>query len=85
LTGVILVIRLIKIALEKYRSQTVYLILGLMIGSFYAIIMGPMTLEVPKDPMSFSTFNIICFIIGFLLVFGLERAKKYLEKNSIKD
>lgn len=85
LTGVILVIRLIKIALEKYRSQTVYFILGLMIGSFYAIIMGPMTLEVPKDPMSFSTFNIICFIIGFLLVFGLERVKKYLEKKNIKD
>lgn len=85
LTGIILVIRLIKIALEKYRSQTVYFILGLMIGSFYAIVMGPMTLEVPKDPMSLSTFNIICFIIGFLLVFGLERVKRYLEKKNIKD
>ena len=85
LAGVILVIRLIKIALEKYRSQMIYLVLGLMIGSFYAIVMGPMTLEVPKDPMSFSTFNIICFIIGFFLVFGLERVKKYLEKKNIKD
>lgn len=30
LTGIVLVIKLIKIALEKYRSQTIYLIIGLL-------------------------------------------------------
>lgn len=84
LTGIITVIKLIKIALQKYRSQTIYLILGLMIGSLYAIIMGPTTLEVPKSPLSISTFNIILFIIGCLIIYSLEKIKKLLEKNNIK-
>ena len=65
LTGIALVIKLVKKALEKYRSQTIYLILGLMVGSIYAIIMGATTLEAPKAPLSFSTFNIIYFYIIF--------------------
>ena len=79
--GVILVIKLIKIALEKFRSQTIYLIIGLMIGSLYAIVMGPTTLSVPKDPLSFGTFNIIFFIIGGAIILGLEKAKDVLEKK----
>lgn len=82
LFGIILVIKLIKIALEKARSQTIYCIIGLMIGSFYAIIMGPTTLEVPQDPMSLKTFSIIFFIVGGLVIFGLERLKTILEKKS---
>lgn len=83
LTGVVLIIRLIKTALEKYRSQTVYLIVGLMIGSLYAIVMGPTTLEVAKDPMSLNTFNIIFFIIGGLVIMGLEKVKLFLETKNI--
>ena len=79
--GVILVIKLIKIALEKYRSQTIYLIIGLMIGSLYAIVMGPTTLSVPKEPLSFGTFSIIFFIIGGATILGLEKAKDVLEKK----
>ena len=52
LFGIVLVIRLIKIALEKYRSQSIYCILGLMIGSIYAIIMGPTTLNEVTAPLS---------------------------------
>ena len=33
LTGIATTIKVIKFVLKKYRSQTVYLILGLMIGS----------------------------------------------------
>ena len=39
IVGVVLIIKLVKIALEKFRSQTVYFIIGLMIGSLYAIVM----------------------------------------------
>lgn len=85
LTGVILVIRLVKIALEKYRSQTVYFILGLMIGSLYAIVNGPTTLENAQNPMSLDTFNIILFIIGALIILALEQIKKILEKKNISD
>ena len=43
IAGILLGIRLIKIALQKYRSATMYAILGLMLGSLYAIVMGPAT------------------------------------------
>lgn len=58
LSGIVLVIKLIKVALAKFRSQTVYLIIGLMIGSLYAIVMGPTTLEVAQRPLSLMTFNL---------------------------
>lgn len=47
LAGAVTVVKVIKACLEKFRSQTVYLILGMMIGSLYAIGMGPTTLEIP--------------------------------------
>ena len=84
IVGIVLVIKLVKIALEKYRSQTVYCIIGLMIGSLYAIIMGPTTLEVPKKHLDFNTFSILFFIIGILIIFGLEQLKKVLEKKKIE-
>lgn len=79
--GILLIIKLIKNALAKYRSQTIYLIIGLMLGSIYAIIMGPTTLDIPKDPMSLKTFNILFFIIGGLVILGLEKLKDIIEKN----
>ena len=81
LVGIILIIKLVKIALEKYRSQTVYCIIGLMIGSLYAIVMGPTTLEIPHKYLTFETFNILFFIIGILIIIGLEKLKKFLEKR----
>ena len=81
IAGIILVIRLIKICLKKYRSQTMYCIIGLMIGSLYAIIMGATTLEVPQPPMNFETFSIIYFVIGGIIIIGLEKLKKILEKK----
>lgn len=82
IAGILLVIRLIKLALKNARSQTIYCIIGLMIGSFYAIIMGPKTLTVPQDAMSFSTFNILFFVIGGALIFGLEKLKSILENKT---
>jgi len=69
-------------ALKKFRSQTIYCIIGLMIGSIYAIVMGPTTLEVPHDPISFETFSIIFFILGGALIIGLGKIKKILEKKA---
>ena len=70
-----------EMALEKFRPQTIYLIIGLMIGSLYAIVMGPTTLEVPQDPMSIGTFSIIFFAIGGAIIFGLQKLKDVLEKK----
>ena len=85
LAGIALVIKLVKKALEKFRSQTIYTILGLMIGSLYAIVMGPTTLESAQGPLTFSNFSIIFFIIGGVVVVGMEFVKRILEKKSIID
>ncbi len=80
LTGIFSVIRIIKIALQKYRSAMIYFILGLMVASIYAIIMGPTTLENFHDPLSFQTFSLFFFIIGGLLIIGLEYIKKFIKE-----
>lgn len=81
LTGIFSTIKLIRKALEKYRSQTIYCVIGLMIGSIYSIIMGPTTLDTPLDPISFSTFSILFFIIGGIIVIGLQKIKEMMDKN----
>ena len=75
ITGILGTIKGIKYCLQNHRSKTIYLIIGLMIGSIYAVIMGPTTLKVPEDPMTLSTFKIIFFVIGGLLILGLDRIK----------
>lgn len=82
--GIFLVIKLIKKALEKHRSATVYLIIGLMIGSLYAIVVGPTTLEVPQKALSIDEFSILYFIIGGLIILGLEKLKGILSKKHIE-
>ncbi|MGL5648885.1 MAG: DUF368 domain-containing protein [Clostridium sp.] len=84
LTGIAVTIRGVKYLLANYRSATTYCILGLMIGSIYAVIMGPTSLEVPSAPMTFSTFSPIFFIIGGGLIVLLERMKVVLEKRNRK-
>ena len=79
--GILSIIKIIKKALNKYRSQTIYLVIGLMIGSIYAIIMGTTTLEIPRNSMSLSTFNIIFFILGAAIIIGLDKVKNILSKN----
>ncbi|HHD2753935.1 TPA: DUF368 domain-containing protein [Clostridium perfringens] len=81
ITGIITTIRLIKFLLSNYRTQMIYFIIGLMIGSIYAVFMGPTTLEVPKAAMNLSTFNFLFFIIGGALIIGLQQLKVYLEKK----
>ena len=80
ITGLLLVVKLIKKALDKYRAETIYMVLGLMVGSIYAIIMGPTSLSVPKEAMSFGTFSILFFIFGGIIVYGLEVLKRKLDK-----
>lgn len=81
ITGVFLIIKLVKLALEKQRSKTIYCIIGLMIGSIYAIILGPTTLEIPKVGLSLETFSVIFCLIGGFIIFGLDRLKLILENK----
>lgn len=75
LAGAVSVVKAIKACLEKFRSQTVYLILGMMSGSLYAIGMGPTTLETPQAPLNIDNFSPLLAIVGVLLVFGMQRVK----------
>lgn len=75
LVGAVSVVKLIKVCLEKFRTQTVYMILGMMIGSIYAIVNGPTTLQVPQPVLDFSNFSIIAGVIGLGLVLGIQALK----------
>lgn len=74
-TGVISIIKGIRKALEKHRAATVYLIIGLMLGSLYAIVMGPTTLDTPQPALSFPTFSFVFFIIGGAVIMGMQAMK----------
>ena len=80
LVGIVTFVRLIKKSLVKYRSQTIYTIIGMMLGSLYAIVQGPTTLKVPQPAMTFSTFSILWFIVGVVIIFLLQVFKKVMEK-----
>lgn len=81
LLGIVLFIRLVKMALEKFRSQTMYAIIGLMIGSLYAVVVGPETLDKPQPSMTFDTFSILFFIIGGAVIGGIQLIKVIAEKK----
>lgn len=76
LTGAVTVVKAIRLCLEKYRPQTVYMILGMMIGSLYAICMGPTTLETAQSPLNLGNFHAAAMILGVVLVYGLQKIKE---------
>ena len=81
IAGILSIIKALKKALDKYRPQTIYLIIGLMIGSLYAIVMGPTTLDNPVDAININNFSILFFIIGGIVVLGLQKLKVINEKK----
>ncbi len=80
--GIMVFAKVARKCLEKHRSETVYAILGLMLGSIYSIFIGPTTLTEPQPIMNFSSFNILFFIIGGVIIIGLESLKRILNKNN---
>lgn len=76
LAGAATVVKAIRVCLEKFRTQTVYMILGMMVGSFYAIVMGPTTLKTPQPAMSLGDFQILAAVIGVALVLGMQFVKE---------
>lgn len=72
LAGAVSVVKGIQVCLERFRPQAIYAILGMMIGSFYPIVLGPTTLDVPGPAMDFSTFHIVAALLGVALVVGMQ-------------
>lgn len=84
--GIILVIKAVDRALNNYRSQSMFTIIGLMIGSLYAICQGPTTLDEPVDALSFKIVAkdpmlIIPFIAGGLVLALLQFLRYVMEKK----
>ena len=65
LAGIALIIKLVKKALDKYRTQTIYTVIGLMIGSLYAIVRGPTTLKVPQAKLESELGKGLTFTLMF--------------------
>lgn len=82
IAGIVFFVGLIRKCLNKYRSQTVYMIIGMMIGSLYSIVLGPTTLEVPQAILSLENFDFLFFIIGGVIIIALELVKKFINKTS---
>lgn len=81
LTRAVTVVKAIKACLERFRSQTIYMILGMMTGSLYAIGMGPTTLDIPQNPLNIENFHFAAAVVGVVLVFGMQKIK---EKQVVK-
>jgi len=79
LAGIGVSIHAIRTALQNHRSPMVWLILGLMFGSLYAIANGPASLDTPLPPLSFATFQLPAFLVGVVLLLGLEGLKRKME------
>lgn len=80
IAGALSVVKIIKLCLDHYRVQSMYAILGMMLGSFYAIVQGPTTLDVPQAPLSLSNFHIAACAAGVILVLLLQYVKMRREK-----
>lgn len=105
LLGVVIIIKSVKAAFNRFHSATVYTILGLMLGSLLSIIKGPETVVMPKyakiaeelveqgleipdeymyDALSFDSFSIIFFVIGGVVILGLQSLKFVFNKKEAK-
>ena len=73
--------RLLKNLLEKHRAPIIYLVLGLMTGSLYAIYKGPATLPEPQPPLSLDTFNLVAFAVGIAVIVVMYLAKRNAEEK----
>ena len=64
-------------------SAVTYAVLGMMLGSFYAIVVGQTTLKVPQHVMTLSDFHILWFVLGIAVMLGLEALTKHMQKAPV--
>lgn len=80
IAGVLTVVKELKFLITKHRSAMMYAIIGMMVGSIYSIIMGPVSVNEELSALSFDSFSIIAFVIGGVVIFGLQALKKVNNK-----
>lgn len=81
--GIFISINMIRDKMRHHRSKMLYLIIGMIIGSLYAIIMGPTTLNSFTEPLNISNFSFVGFLGGIMILFGLEVIKNLTMKKRV--
>ena len=82
IVGLMFIVKVVRYCLCRFHSQTIYLCIGLLIGSLYPIVLGATTLTEPMPAMNWQTFSIPFFIIGAGILIVLEYVKKRAEKKA---
>lgn len=82
LAGIAVSFRGLHRLLTNHRRQVIYVI-GLMLGSLYAVVMGPTTLAEAQPAVSAATFDLIFFIIGLGIIFVFEAVKRKAEHKKL--
>jgi putative membrane protein len=54
----------IRSRMRKAPGAVTYAVLGMMLGSLYAIIVGPTTLKAPQHAMTISDFHLLWFVLA---------------------
>lgn len=81
LAGIVISFRGIRFLLERYRPATVSVILGLMVGSLFAVVMGPTTLDTPLPPLNPGNSSLAAFLLGIAIVALFAFGKRVLQKR----
>lgn len=84
LVGIFTIVKALRYGLEKHRSAMMYFIVGMMLGSFYAIIMGPTAISNPVEPLSWQSFGFVFFVAGGIIILGLQALKNVFEKKELE-
>lgn len=66
--------------MRKAPGTVTYAVLGMMLSSLYAIVVGPTTLKVPQHAMTISDFHLLWFALGIAVMLGLEALKRRVQK-----
>lgn len=85
LCGIFCSFKGIHFLLKRYRTGTVFAILGLTVGSLFAVVTGPTTLEEPLPPLAPDTLHIGFLLLGILIVGGFGVLKIFLQRRNRRD
>lgn len=74
---------ILKRLMERDMGAVMYMVLGMMVGSLYAIVVGPTTLKVPQPAMTLADFSLVWFILGAAAALALSAFKSRIVQRKV--